>query len=885
MRKAKSIDQLYEEARDFDLVLTNDAPLATALNARLDRPRLGPWAITPQQLARRESIRSIGGPVWDDLSILSRVSRETGIDIRQVHGEVEEMRRMRRHSGRMDELLRRRVAKRIWDSYIQTPCLERAMVSFDTSFFDGKKVVVIGLDAFNDLDKHLLPPPDRFRELRSFVRGGYSIEQIMEMGSDRAIARHVVDLIDESNMEDVAIILNPKEPIADAVRSALYRRGLPFVNSIELRDLPGLRDLLDLLELALPGRRSRMRELRPLLRRMGHFVDERWDSLPLEEWAETETGELRRLGELLIGKDEGSFGLYLQILVSDADRWPVARFLERLGMIEARVDRESLDLFRFALDNIDAGELDIPLPKDEREGVVLVDCMNSTYVDRSLVFYLGMGQDWYPSIFREEYMDAEAEIEKETFRFQILLQQGKQRLHMVKASHRGKEVTPCLLFSHALGGDRMISSFPELCPSGYGPGEWLPEPEPPARASLSLPEESEMTSISPSSLNRYLTCPKKYMLSRMAPTPDSPQTLFGSLVHSYAQLRASYADKVSELGMEQLQKDFMSLYLHMVEEGREELDSSRVRLALERVNAFFDENPCEDSPLVPWDESLPPLIPGGRPRRAQNPFFALYELEDKRACSEVSLDSPHSPLRGKMDLLLAPGRGVDFKTGSGKNSKEIAQDADPERRPMYLDVQAPAYLEILSESGAKEAELSFVYLLSRPPEAHLPDAVSDELARIRYTGMSRHDLVRSGRLVELLPERYGCMGCSKVLKKDFAGLQEALMELRVWERGPDWHLDPDVIARMHETFQENSKGDLAKTLKCCRDILHGIIVDDGDVILLKEDLEDMAALAQEVLEEIASCRVEGFPALPLNPKHCRSACDLAPLCLEEGADD
>ena len=38
MKGVKSIDELYEEVRDFDLVITNDAALATALNGRIDKP-------------------------------------------------------------------------------------------------------------------------------------------------------------------------------------------------------------------------------------------------------------------------------------------------------------------------------------------------------------------------------------------------------------------------------------------------------------------------------------------------------------------------------------------------------------------------------------------------------------------------------------------------------------------------------------------------------------------------------------------------------------------------------------------------------------------------------------------------------------------------------
>jgi hypothetical protein len=49
--RAKPLDDLYEQVAEYDLVLVSDAPLASALNRRLDRPHLGTFATTPRRLA------------------------------------------------------------------------------------------------------------------------------------------------------------------------------------------------------------------------------------------------------------------------------------------------------------------------------------------------------------------------------------------------------------------------------------------------------------------------------------------------------------------------------------------------------------------------------------------------------------------------------------------------------------------------------------------------------------------------------------------------------------------------------------------------------------------------------------------------------------------
>ena len=53
IKRSKPIDRLYEEVAEYDLVIVPDAPLASALNRRLEHPHFGPFAITPRRLAAR----------------------------------------------------------------------------------------------------------------------------------------------------------------------------------------------------------------------------------------------------------------------------------------------------------------------------------------------------------------------------------------------------------------------------------------------------------------------------------------------------------------------------------------------------------------------------------------------------------------------------------------------------------------------------------------------------------------------------------------------------------------------------------------------------------------------------------------------------------------
>ena len=78
MDLAKSIDELYDEVKDFDLVICNDAPLALALNNRLDRPIVGTFATTPRRIAQGMALDILGRSTLSDIEVVRRVSDETG---------------------------------------------------------------------------------------------------------------------------------------------------------------------------------------------------------------------------------------------------------------------------------------------------------------------------------------------------------------------------------------------------------------------------------------------------------------------------------------------------------------------------------------------------------------------------------------------------------------------------------------------------------------------------------------------------------------------------------------------------------------------------------------------------------------------------------------
>jgi hypothetical protein len=97
--RAKPLDSLYDEVRDYDLVIVPDAPLASGLNRRLDRAHLGIFAITPRRLeaGRREHA--------EDRSAFLELVTTTALEWKQAAYAIGNTLQCWEHQGRVDAVL------------------------------------------------------------------------------------------------------------------------------------------------------------------------------------------------------------------------------------------------------------------------------------------------------------------------------------------------------------------------------------------------------------------------------------------------------------------------------------------------------------------------------------------------------------------------------------------------------------------------------------------------------------------------------------------------------------------------------------------------------------------------------------------------------------
>ena len=874
MKGVKGIDELYEEVRDFDLVLTNDAALATALNGRIDKPVVGYFALTPKQIASRIASRISDDPLCSELKVLSIVSEETGFSIKYVHSEIENIKEIRKYTKDVRKHLHSKAAKAVYDSYEHIPTLERLMGSFipeEDEFYKGVFVAVIEEELFNDLDKHFIPI--RHESISIFKKEQYGIDTIYEIGNDRQLAENTADMIDLDRPEDYAIVLNTASPIADSVRAAMYRKGIPFINSLNVRDLSQIRDYLQFITLALQFDTVRVKHVKELFSNYNGFFVKGRDEFLLSK--QTEADMRNRASELWEIMRDISKMTYSQVCEAVCDhraRIQVSILINDLQVADRKVTSTSLSEIKYAVDNVRELHHNEEIPEDEKRGVLLVDCNNSVYIDRPVVFYLGMEQDWNKTLVGKQYIDIEDETDKNVAKLDALIQQGSVRYYFVNSTKGGKTARPCMMFD--LLFKKPVDTFSAMC-NEIVKGRWHQEdsqiiPEDPIRGM-----ESERTldrSFSKSTFNNYYACPRRFMYGLFLSTPEEKSTEFGTLIHSFAEFYVCYPQDVRDLGLDHFVDLISDRYSGLSSPLMEDIDHAKIRHAMATVIRYIDHLGVKEAPLdVPLSTKKNP-----------NRFMIALGKEYTSSICEVDFESSKYPIHGQLDLYWN-GIVTDYKTGRPGKAEDIVKAMTPDSGYRYPEFQAPIYLSLVQEQEGHRNRFNLFYAMDN-------DAVSAEgdipiTSNVRTIGLSecspKQAIIRSEGFREFLGE---------VLSKNLRDNVDIIMRVISDMASDDistWESDTALINNIVDAIglSRNNKSHVSAVRSGLKKITG--YAKDG-VIRYGSNIEMTESFLNTVMERISSMHgtmmEQSRKEFPPTPRLKCSDCPYFSVCTKEALD-
>ncbi|MCL2890343.1 MAG: PD-(D/E)XK nuclease family protein [Methanomassiliicoccaceae archaeon] len=888
MKTAKTIDELYDEVRSYDIVISNDAALVTALNNRIDDPRVGRLASTPKMIARdhedvilerlmKEGVCSDEGiyGTMDDVKLLRTISSETEYDVKFVHGEVENIKLIRRYTKDVEKYLFGKPSITIYKEFMKQPTIEMVMSNFepaDHHFYESKKVAVIGIELFDDLDKHFIPMV--FDEIDVLKEGRYDIDVFYSVGNDRQVAEHAVDLITDADPNDVAIVMDTDGPIADAVRSALYREGIDFKNKMPARDIASVRDFLQFAELALSYDILTVGDVRELFAGYGAWTNDRSDEYLLSRRA-GELGEnMKRLADIMHKIRDHTFRMLCDKIVDDRSKVTVMMILDELDLTDRTIYEKTVGHASYLVNTMEALKHNVEIPESEKRGVLLADCGNSVFIDRPFVIYLNIDGKWSRPPAGKEYIDRKDEEEKEILRFQVLLQQGSSRVHIINTIKDGKPARPCPLFDRlntdVEGELKKVNYFPDIVNSSVKKGAWLTPSEKVAERKRGTDVEAkELRSFSKSSLNAYITCPRAYMFSELIRTPDSDHTVFGNMIHEFAEFCLCYPE-IANKNMAECENMISEMCAGISCPERSDVDRSRIRISVTNIVKFITSLGI---PAVPLNVDI-------SSRKRKNMFFERFGVSMATDIAESDHVSVDCPLHGEFDLIVG-NIIIDYKTGRPESISDISKKMNLSKDVDFYETQPLVYLAILDSIIPKVMkEFMIFYTTDNDAEAAAdPDfKIMRNTRTVRLLDTYEEGFIRSGKLIELVSDTHG-REFIKGIGEDF---NNALLEAGV-DNADRWTSDEALFEKIFSLNKRKAEAEIRKAIKMAGEFISGRFISAKDaVIVLRGSLEKFKDNVREMHAEANERQISGFPCKPR--KSCER-CNFLSICTGGAPND
>lgn len=880
MRRLLSIDEIYEKVKDYDLVISNDIALVTALNSRISFPWIGYFAMTPLQIATLLAPSELGTAPLRDVDIIAEIQKETGYSLRYILSEVLNFRDIRRYTNEVTKYITTKSSRNVYNSYEPISSIERVMGNFEidaSSFFKDKRVAAIGVEFFDSLDKRFNSSETDIIEI--FTDEEYRIPEIWEIGNDRQIADNAVDLIDPEKPDDYAIVLNTTSPIADAVRAGLYRCGLPFINRMSVRDMAPIRDFISFISLSFSYDTLRVSNVKELFSAYNGFFGNNSENYLLHRLGDDQLkNRSKELRELMrrIKEDGVSFNEVRIIFNSTQTGMHVQNILNDLRMGDDTVTPGKLADLSFAIDNIPDLTNNEQTPESEKSGVLLVDCTNSVYIDRPVVIYLGMEQDWNIPVIGKRYIDAEGESEKNAMRLEALLQQGQKRIYLVNTTKRGDKARPCNSFPLIMGDITMgkvkkCDTFADIC-DRLITGRWVESIEPvlPEKGTEDFRKDEFDRPFSKSSYDNFYSCPRKFMFAISLNSSDNKNTEFGNLIHEFAEFYVCHRDYVIQKGVDYYADFISKRFAGISSQMMSGIDSDKIRYSIDSVMKFIDENCIETVPLDSGN------------REEKNPFFEDAGFDRYSSDCECDHRSFKHPIHGKFDLMIG-NHVVDYKTGSPQDIKDIVKSFTLDSNVNYPEFQPLLYLAIARDfvdpDGLTFKQFYVTDKMSEPGSDK--KAISSCVRSIRLHDGPYSQLFYDEEVVDYIH--------NAKFNKTFAEKKDEVLEsLRtLYSEG---YVDPMTLdtdeaflrilfektgVKDNKTGRKDANGMIHKTLNPV--FKDGMVILDRTSIVTKELIDSFLSKVDADHQEVRMYYTTDFPPKPR--KDC-TECEFKEVCMK-----
>ena len=436
IQRAKPVERLYEEISDYDLVLTPDAPLASAINRRVDVPQFGTFATTPRRLAagRREQA--------EDRSAFLEVIDRTDHDWKSVSYAIGNVLQCWEHQGTIESILEH-------DSYVDEETsdvieimaeLRSTSRSLTEYTIDGESLAVVGDQQLTTLERSILPK--EYDQVDLFTTETFDYPSFNIFDSSADIVDAILDTVTATTADNVAVVLDGSSRYSSLIEAAFDTAGIPYYGGPGFIDEPHHRAFLNLCRTGFRGGETTVGDVKPVLTQMGIGVAVDHDNKRLYEAAIPETTWIRDFCQSISSHTFADALAEYESRTGDS----LTSFREelvRLGIADTPVAAETVDELAYYFQSYE-----IPVDR-ENEGVLLADAKSAGYVDRPVVFHVGLDEDWTHSPPQRPWVDTEGQFQRYLNQFQLLIQSGVEQYYLVQDTQGGQPVKSKCFFVNA----------------------------------------------------------------------------------------------------------------------------------------------------------------------------------------------------------------------------------------------------------------------------------------------------------------------------------------------------------------------------------------------------------------------------------------------------
>ncbi|MFW5952810.1 MAG: PD-(D/E)XK nuclease family protein [Candidatus Natronoplasma sp.] len=835
VKNARSIEDIFQEVKSYDLVLTVDAPLADAINARLEQPKLGRFATTPRRLALNE-ISSDEKIFRDKRELFLKIIEETGLDWKRATYLLDDITECWKETGDPSNIFEqktkrekeiKKILKTLKDTINPFTAVEKYAID------EEKNVAVLAEHQFNALDKKILP--QEYDRIDVFTKDERELSPFHIFNSTSEIVETVLDKIKDLDSRDAAVVMEKDSQYRYLIEALFRSNDVSYMVSKELGECEEIRRLLNLIRASFFREGLKVKDIKPLISQQ-NSIDPKVEDYLLNSYDEE---DLDHIKQILDEIPDMTFNDLLERDIFQGKTEDIRSHLDDLDILEKQI---TIDRFNLLIHYLESFEIEV---KSSGQGVLIASPNSSTFIDRPYVFYLGMDTSWTPEPPSHKWIDKESFDEEKKKDFQVLLQNGKQQYYLVKNRHMGQKVVPSFYLNEFCEGD--IESFKDL--KHELNKRDLHEPTSSfSKVDIETDFES-VTTMSQSTLNTLVNCPKDQFFSELVETPDKRYFKRGTIFHDFAEFALNYP-KICE-DLDPLVERVIDEMKPFLEEHELSEIKTRFKIGMENIRSFLEEQEIQLEDPEGYDKTY-----------TDNIFSDVLNKPINSKYTEVSFRNEEIGAKGKVDLILAEDHIVDHKSGNKNSINSIMRKSDIEEIDDKPDFQAKMYLSHHRQHHEGDPIcFTYYHLLENLRDVLTGESdFRDNEVTIEYYPKSFNDITQEKEIYEWL---MSSNRRKKVLEKlGYDEFRAFFEERTISENEKDDILESEITSEFI-TYCKERIGSYKYVEKGCKGIMKKLIVF-RKTHHFQEELDRFEEFLEDKIEEYNRYRTSDFPVGEVN---------------------